>query len=64
MCEARGEFVVLSFEQSDTSRTFVRGEFVSSKPKAHRVKEEMGSFVVLKVRFINIWRYMNPYGGW
>lgn len=40
MCEARGEFVVLSFERSDTLRTFVKGEFVSSKPKAHRVKEE------------------------
>jgi hypothetical protein len=44
MCEALGEFVVLSNERSDTSRTIVKGEFVSSKPKAHRIKEERGSF--------------------
>lgn len=41
-----GEFIVLSNERSDTSRTVVKGEFISSKPKAHRVKEERGSFVV------------------
>ena len=44
MRRARGSSV-LSFERSDTSRTIVKGEFVSSKPKAHRVKEERKSFV-------------------
>ena len=56
MCEARGEFVVLSNERSDTSRTIVKGEFVSSKPKAHRVKEERGSFTKFKSN-INIAAY-------
>lgn len=56
---------VPSKERSDTSRTSIKGEFVTSKPKAHRVRKERGSFVALdtgqvRVSFIYQLHYVTP----